>query len=404
MAIAVLLATANLSASEYTVDINGSGGKTKSVFFNAKTGETTEIDNDWELGFSLSVEPTATIFANHSYKVYVVPGSDFDTFGTEIDTTGMAENWDEWINDLNDWNYGALNIGKGGFLEGDIDYGWGRYNMNSHFVTGDKVFILTDGDRNTYQVVIDGLYSNEYIFLWAELDGSNELEGSVKKTDYSDSFMAFFDFDTETATAMPQTGSWDFVVEKYQAVFTNPQTQEQVNYPYAGILTSPNVWVMEMDGVDPYTVEAPAFSTSTWDNSRTALGHDWKKMVGFQFEVSDELVYFLQRVDTENNAIGEPIRFIPQAYSSNVFTFEIDPQASIEEQGLTVATLFPNVVASGESIQLPVSSEFVVYDMNGSKMSLGLGSTINSNNLAVGKYFVVYSQEGQTVVSEFIIK
>jgi|GEM_PF-4247354 len=402
----LLTAATALEAVEYKIDTNGeSPDQTNSVYFDLKTKNIAEVDNtDWDLAFSTAGQATAVIHTSSKYSVFVVPNSSFNTFGTEIDTTGIMS-WQQTFNDVDSWGYGSLNLGKDGFVDGDGDYGWGAYNPQTHTVTGNKVFIITDFDRNTYQLVIDGLYSGEYIFLWAELDGSNEEEGVVTKDNQSGSYLTYYDFETKTSSLMPEIGTWDFVLEEYQGDLGGG-----VFYGVTGIRTSPAVMVAEMTVNDPYQATAPDFPSDAWSSSITEIGHDWKTfdLSTYTYLIDEDKVYFIQRVDSEGNSIGDPYRFIPKAYEygTNVFTFDLDDESSVLSE-MDRIEIYPNIVTSGDAIQLPSDDQNILYrvlDMTGREILSGVGTALETNAFTSGKYIVVFGQDENMKLSQFIVR
>jgi hypothetical protein len=395
----------NASASDLNIDINGDGANDHlSVYYNLETKESISMENtEWDLGFSSFDPRYAAIYTNMKYNVYVVPGSNFDTFGSEIDTTGIS-GWERGVNSKDSWDTGSLNLGKRGFIDNIADYGWGEYNMQTHNVVGNKVFIITDHNRETYQVAIDGLYNGEFVVLWADLDGSNEQELSVANDASANTVMKMVNLETQEITQMPSTDSWDIIFEKYQLYFEEMNMTRGVS----GIRTAPHIRVAQVTSDNPLTEKAPEFPSEVWSSSITEIGHDWKTVVNYfpvVYEIDEDVVYFVQRVDETENPIGDPYRLVPVSYGSNVFVFSTDVNGSVFSN-IPSVNVYPNVVSAGESITLPegnFGAKVTIYDATGNIVSVQEQNNVNTNNLVPGNYFMVIDG-AELNSSRFVVK
>lgn len=125
---------------------------------------------EWDLAFEINGGFNVGVLVNTAkgMKVYQAPYAIADW--ASVDTTGMASSWTELNNSDTSWSHGALNQ----HLSGEFDLGWGVYNMITHVVEGDSVFIVKQAGGDWRKLRIDALASGAYTFTYAALDGSGE--------------------------------------------------------------------------------------------------------------------------------------------------------------------------------------------------------------------------------------
>jgi len=158
-------------------------GRIYDAYYSFKTGEYTQVMRDnWDIGFSTKVMDVA-IRTNGAIgiKLFTYPNSDISGWET-MDTIGLST-WPEMYNDDTDWEYGAFNINTDG---SQLDFGWGVYNMTTHNIVGDSLFIMQmpDGKVKKLWIVKKNPTLNQYTFKYADLDGTGETEKVIELNDY----------------------------------------------------------------------------------------------------------------------------------------------------------------------------------------------------------------------------
>ncbi|GAB5466181.1 MAG: hypothetical protein Kapaf2KO_16170 [Candidatus Kapaibacteriales bacterium] len=400
--------TLSSNSEEIQVSAKGENEVSESVYFELENlAEVARHSNDnWDLAFAATDVRRAFIHTNRKYTVYVVPNSDFDTFGNEIDTEGYTE-WEITANSESQWNHGSLNLGKDGFENNDFDYGWGAYDISTHYVLGDKVFLLVSQD-DMKQLVIDRLASNEYVFKWANTDGTNIQEGRVSKVDGTVPLFVKYDFETNESFLTPDISTYDLVFEKYNSFIPGPNQY----YPVTGIRSAPGVEVAELRGVDPNSAFAPSMDAEIWSTNITEIGSDWKQFAGGGYTIPDDLVYFVRRTNESGEVVGNVYRIIPKNFGSDISTLEIRVEGgNVEESSQTLVNVYPNIVESGQQINLDAvtiwdGASITITDIKGNNIAQNeyFAGNINTTNLASGKYFVTISNNGSIFRTQFIVK
>ncbi len=269
------------------------------VFYSLPNGVVkTEPRDNWELGFEIAGQ-TASIIANTqgTVRVYQSPYkvSDWAT----LDTAGLATQWQRLDNSAEKWTEGALNRNTG--AAGGFDLGWGIYDLNgangpAHAINGDSIFVikLPSGFK---KLKIDRLYSNEYAFTWADLDGQNEKKDTVAKADYTGKNFGYYSLQNSAELDRePATADWDMLFTRYitydyaQAIGT-PQT-------VTGVLLNKSLKAVKVSGVHENDVVLDNY-LNNYTTDRNTLGHNWKKVdlsaPPYPWIVEDSLSFLIRR-------------------------------------------------------------------------------------------------------------
>jgi len=261
-------------------------GYSSEVYYSMVTGtKATVLRNQWDIAFRTSIL-SASILTNDGSGVvlYTYPKSDTSGWAS-VDTSGFST-WKPLYNSLTDWEMGAFNTNS----KGDFDYGWGVYNVVTHNLTGDSLYIIKLRNGQLRKLWIEGKASslNKYSVRTASLDGSNLLRSTIDCGLYtSRNFVGFsvpdnavVDFETADAS------SWDILFTKYMGLSgTTP-------YPVTGVLSNYNTGVSKNH---PVALDFRAWDASLFDSARSVIGYDWKYIdASFVYHVVDSSVYFIQ--------------------------------------------------------------------------------------------------------------
>lgn len=311
------------------------------IWYSMANGEVGSAElNNWDLAFEISGFTSSIRFNEQKgMELYAAPYTIAE-WG-EMDTTGMA-GWSQLHNDPKNWQRGAFN----GHLASEFDLGWGIYNMVTHVVAGDSIYILKLQDGNIKKLRIDALASGTYTFTHANIDGSSEVTGSLAKADFSGKNFGYYRFEAnEVVDREPLSEEWDLTFTKYVELI-GPNFD--MPYGVAGVLHNYNVRTGQASATP--VNEAEPWNFSFLDDINT-IGYDWKTFdfsLGYIIEADnsyfveaqDGMVYHIVFTDFEGSPTG-------------VYEFTVEESgvltAGTSESG--VLHVFPNP-SSGQNITL----------------------------------------------------
>ncbi len=207
----------------------------------------------------------------------------------QLDTTGISS-WKKMYNSMASWEEGAF----GANATTHPDYGWGNYNMLTHGLVGDSIFVikLQDGSFKKFWIV-EKSGAGVYTFRYAELDGNNEQEVMLNMTEYSDKQFVYYNLRGDSLVdEQPMAEDWDLQLSKY--------IQTQINYPVTGFLSNDGVTVSVFNAADSTTAaDATLADTTEFTDSITAIGNSWSTTVGYSIIPLDTMAYFVKNAGGE---------------------------------------------------------------------------------------------------------
>lgn len=347
MRIFTLCATALISYStiaQTTVVVNTSAGNSGQEYYSLQNGTISNPSlAQWDLAFETS-GITGSILVNTAkgIQVYKAPYALADW--AILDTTGLAASWTPQQNSETNWSSGALNQG---LTSNPFDLGWGIYNMVTHNITGDSLFVLKLADGSWKKLRIDGYASatNAFTFTWANLDGGAEQVGSIVRGDYSTMNFGYYSLESNSPLAQePDASTWDLVFTKYLGFVTQPA---EGFYPVVGCFQNRDIQTLQVDGVPSASA---SWSDGTFSEDINVIGFDWKSfnMTTFMWEYAQDRTYFVQDRD------GNIWKLIFSEYGGSAagtitFTQELVSATGVNEYGTNgSATVFPNPSNGGE--------------------------------------------------------
>jgi len=132
------------------------------IWYSLQEGVVKEQNKDnWDIAFQTGPRAAILINGQKGLRAWVVPGSNEDSFDKPVDTTGMESTWEWAINSEESWHIGAFNLNKDGY-ETDGDFGWGYYDLSTHYIVGDKLFVVRLGKGVYKKFMIETLATGEY--------------------------------------------------------------------------------------------------------------------------------------------------------------------------------------------------------------------------------------------------
>jgi hypothetical protein len=286
---------AALIVNAQSADSVTTSGGASDVYYDFESGTQVSLDRaSWDIGFTSDLMNSSIIInENAGVELYLYSADIADW--SIVDTSGLSFN--NIYNSEESWAFGAFsNQGTN-----HPDYGWGIYNMNTHDIMGNRLFIVKTQTGDYLKVVIDKLDSDGvWFFRTAMLDGSNEKSYEYAKSKEESAAKNFAllnlnsgDFDYSNA----DTKAWDILFTKY--VTTVVQGPVSLDMAVSGVKINAGCEVAERTGED---VTSNDTSSLSWGTSITEIGYDWKSFNRgtFQYDFTADLAYFVR---TQNGAV-----------------------------------------------------------------------------------------------------
>ena len=392
-----------ISPLAQTVQISMGNNYANQVFYSMQNGEIKNISNDnWDLSFTTD-QYASTIRTNDGkgvelYTYHLGDTSDWQNINVSI------------INNLSSGMYNSEISWYDGAFEnnslGHPDYGWGVYNMINHNVTGDSLYIIKTINGNWKKIWIQELTTaGEYIFKFANLDGSNEITQSILKTNYTDKNFIYFSIDQNTIIDRePISSEWDITFTKYISPV------QAMPYPVTGVLTNSNTKVAKATGVtDPLTYFD--YSNHNFNNDINSIGYDWKSYQG-SYVVDANRCYFIK--DINENIWRLVFNSFDGMSTGNIeFNTElIFNTSSVNINKTNSLNIFPNPTTQNTNLTFDFEKECLIniYDISGVKVyskQLNSGGlkliNLPTENFDAGLYFLVVYKENRVLAKEKLI-
>ncbi len=361
---ALLLAQAS---AQTPVTVSIAPGYAEQVWYSLGNGVVATAPKDnWDLAFEIDGFTASILVNTQKAGVEVVKSPFAIADWNSVDTTGLAT-WPRAHNSDTSWSFGALN--QGPFAD-EFDLGWGNYNMITHVVAGDSIFLVHLGTGTWRKLRIDGLATGTYAFTHANLDGSDELTGQIVKSAYANKNFVYWDLGTNTLVDRePAKDSWDLSFVKYIAFIPQP-------YGVTGVLQNKGVEAVGMDGMLPADADWTNVPFSAHINT---IGFGWKSfdMQNMQWVIEDSLSYFVK--DLAGNVWQLVFTGFGGSATGDIsFTQELVSATGLAEQAPAAALhAWPNPTADGRVCIDAVGARVLgidVLDASGRQV-MGLGAT-----------------------------
>ncbi len=360
--VVTVLMTGTLSAQWMIDSVSMGSGYANNIFYALGSGngvQKTVSSSNWHLAFSMNAMDSASVFANQKgglgdfVKVFNIhkPISDWGT--VTLNDTMTA---DRLYNGQEGWHQGAFNQIPNSSA---FNYGWGTYNISTHKIQGDSMFIVQAGSW-FYKFAIDSL--NPLTYDWyirverIDAIGMPQTYTVSKSSGYQDRLFAYFNLDSAQAyDREPIVSSWDLQFITYPAyIAAGPNSSWR---GVTGVLHNRGRAVAEARNIEEdaaqsdYMSIVPTFSGPAWINgwetsAYTTIGYDWKifDMGTFQYIIPDSLTYFvaaqndtvyqLQFLDFSGGSLGN-IKFRYRAMAQN-------PLSVKDNELFAKASIYPN--------------------------------------------------------------
>lgn len=401
-----MLPAAALAQATVTMT-TGAGNAEQTWYKLTDDSHTTAALAEWDLAFEINGGFTVGVRANtqKGLEIYQAPYAVADW--ANVDTNGLAAGWTFLYDSDTDWSVGALN------RDMDLDafnLGWGSYNMVTHVVGGDSIYVVKLTDNTWRKLRIDALAGGVYSFTYADLDGGDEHTGTIAKTDYTGKNYAYWSLSTHAALDRePLSADWDLLFTKYTADLGVP-------YGVTGVLHNKGVQAVQVDGLPPAEAE---LGGTPLEDAINIIGYDWKAfdMSLFQYVIDDSVTYFVK--DVPGNLWK--LVFIGFGGSSTgdiTFTKELLSPAGVDDIAAARAgfQVYPNP-ANGENVQLVIDAHapdalVSILGMDGrlvrqqrlAGMAGLVTRTLELQGVPAGSYLLRLDSAGNTITQKLIVE
>jgi hypothetical protein len=324
-----------------------------------------------------------------------------------VDTTGMM--WNPLYNSIEDWEMGAFNAGTD--TSNVFDYGWGVYNMATHNIAGDSLFVvkLADGSFKKMAIVQKNSVQNQWTFKYADLDGQNDTTVTFDADDYSS--RGFIHYSLKNKQFVEQESA-----ERWQLLFTR-YYDYTIPYYVTGVLTNNGVSVQQVGGVSQ--ADFKDFTPSLFNDTISQIGSDWKSfnMGTFLYDIADDVVYFVQDTVGADKSVWKIYFTGFSGSGTGTYSFVKEKMIltgaeTIENGARGNVTVYPNPATSQINIIHDFSgkTEISIYSVSGQRVfsrsvveSIGLNKQIiNVSGFTPGIYYALVRSGNRSVSSKFV--
>ena len=412
LAVCAFVAIQNGNAQVVIDTVVTGNGYADNVWYSLENDEQARsVSNNWEIALATTIaqssELSAAIRFNHKIgTLYTVPGALPADFAT-LDTAGMVANG-ALENSDSKWGEGAFSDVT---PTGQFDYGWGAYNMTSHNLEANRIFVIKYTD-NTYKKVMISLNTvgKKYSLTFADLSSATPTISEVDYATITDRNFVYFSVkNDQMLNREPASASWDLTFMQYLATLG-----PNMRYTSFGILTNVGVEAVKVSGVaNPLTFvdhQSQTFSTDI-----NVIGYNWKNAQAQT--VPTDVVYF---VKDRNNSIWKLIftEFTTGSGTSinqNVFSKEklVDALGVDELNANIFLNVYPNPtndVASivfdnqaAADVKIVNALGQVVYQENIQTTGLQVVN-VNVADFQAGIYHVLVSTDKQISSQKLIVQ
>lgn len=213
----LLAAALFMNVAAHAQQVNGQvtmGSNYANDVYYGLDGQTATVTNraDWDISFYRKSNFSTGIRVNDTKGIQVFEASNDLSTWNNINVAN-AGSWTELYNDDTNWQEGAFN-------QASAVYGWGAYDIATHFVKGTIVFVLKYTTGEYVKLKIDQLNapSGTYSFTYAKLINgtwSTDKTVSIAHSVSPNNLFNYYNFITDSVTTPePEQSKWDLKFTK----------------------------------------------------------------------------------------------------------------------------------------------------------------------------------------------
>ena len=402
-----ILLSINLHSQNQLISLQPS--YTNQSFYSLENGEVSNLNNsDWDLAFSTaSMSSSIRINAGMGTELYSYPLGD-TTDWNNFNSSNLS-NWLPIYNSDTNWFIGAFDKHSTSMF----DMGWGMYSMITHYVTGDSLYAIKTVGGDWKKLWIQKLANGEYTFKYANFDGSNEINATVSKANYSDKNFFYYSLDQNSILDRePNSVDWDITFTKYITPV------QGMPYGVTGVLSNDGVRVAQADNIpDPNSYND--YSQHPMMTEINSIGYDWKtfNMSSFSYSIEPYRCYFVK--DLNDNIWRIIFTSFEGSSSGNIEFNTVNLTSSTfiadNESDISSFEIYPNPM-TGNNLTVVFDnssdkSELNIFDITGKNVyneifnSQGFqAKLISLPNLNNGVYVVALSSKGSIFQKKLVIR
>ncbi len=375
-------------------------GYANDVYFSLDNGTVASpAAATWDIAFYTNTW-SAGIITNDGRGVtlWAYPAADTSGYVT-LDTTGLSS-WTPLYNSIESWENGAFNRNS----KNHPDYGWGVYNVITHDVEGDSIFVIKtrNGIYKKLWVVKKVSIQNTYYLRYANLDGSDEKLAEVNCTPYiSKNFIAYDLESDQVIDREPAKDTWDLLFTKYTGLYGG-----SIPYIVTGVLNNIGSVANRFYPVAPDYLD---WSAAPFSENREVIGWDWKTfdMGTMSYTVADSLIFF----DSTQNGNIVRLWFTGFAGSSSgkfYFNHQLISGAGISNAELSSLRIWPNPATGYVNVDLPEAGTVTISDISGrqvirQQVEIAGTTRIMFGSLPSGIYLMRYYNGKQVQANRILV-
>jgi hypothetical protein len=412
----ILFIAALICANSFTAQVvdtvsTGAGYVNENYYTLNNGNEVAITRSDWDLAFASNGlgGSSSSIRINGGMGTECWLYSNDTTQWSTLDTTGFSWATNQLVNADTSWTVGAF---ENKTPASSFDLGWGTYNMITHAVNGDRIFILKLANGDYKKLVINSLIGGIFSFRYANLDGSNHVNASITKSNYSGKNFGYYSIQNNQALDRePLSSSWDLLFTKYVTDLGGG-----TYYAVTGVLVNGGVSIAQVNNVPD--VNNISYIGHIYDSTKiNVIGHDWKSfnMSTFQYEIEDSLVYFA------SVSSGDIYKIIFTGFGGSstgdyIFTKEKVFAVGVEDNEIEskILNVYPNPATDNINITFAGTTaniQLSIYDISGKEVfgqqikNQGLNQEkIAVSSLKKGIYFITLTTENSKSTQKIIIQ
>ncbi|PLW95564.1 MAG: hypothetical protein C0591_10920 [Marinilabiliales bacterium] len=380
-----------------TENLSMGPGYANDIYYSFENGTIKEITrNNWDIAF-YTPKFSAGVMINEGNGVtlYTYPSGDTADWAL-VDTAGMVA-WQPIYNSPTVWEDGAFNVNA----TGHPDYGWGTYNMATHNLTGDSIYViqLADGSFKKLWIVGKQSLANIYTIRYADLDGADEINEDIAVAPYENKRFYYYSLvNNEELDRDPESETWDILFTKYMDL-TKDNDGNWVPYLVTGATSNVDIGANEFY---PVPDDFNSWAEMPFDSAKNVIGYDWKSfdMGTFTWEIADSTAFFVQSYN------GDVYKLTFESWEgSTTGNFVINKSmvslASVDELKTEIGklTAYPNPAASFVNIKISEEASYdsmiimnqsgkIIYQSDVSQIDLRNGYKIDLNGFTKGLYII----------------
>ena len=404
-----LLLIFSFSAAAQSQTVSMQPSYSHQIFYSMENGEISNIDNtDWDLAFSTgSMSSSIRINGGMGTELYLYPLGD-TTNWTSFNASNISS-WSPVHNSDTNWQIGAFDK----YSTSPFDMGWGIYNIVTHYVYGDSIYAIKTTNGNWKKLWIQQLAGGEYTFKYANLDGTGEVNASIKQSDFANRNFAYYSLEQNTAiNREPDSQDWDITFTKYITPV------QGMAYGVTGVLSNIGIHVAQADNL-PSPNTYTDYTQHQMMSEMNSIGYDWKdfNMSTMSYSTNPNRCYFVKDF---NEKIWRVVFTSFEGSSTGIVEFNTEEMTSttfISESKSDISTfeIYPNPITDNKITVIldnkTEKSELNIYDLTGknthTEMLYGAGfqaQLITIPNLKKGVYIAEISSKGSTFQKKLIVK